>query len=321
MPLKKSTDSMKFSSEAKIGLIGIVTVLVLIWGINYLKGRNILRSTYRLYAFYTESGGLESSAPVQLKGVKIGFVDQVILRPGEDPSIMVGLDVQKKYRIPAGSGAELFSADLMGTKAIRILPSESRLLAADGDTLIASTATDLLAGLQAELFPVLSQVARLAASLDTLSNRLADLLAGEELSLSLGHLASFTASLEATMTDGGSLDQSLSSLESFSSMLEEQEDELASMMQHLRSLSARLDSAGLDRLAGELHALSEEFNTLLSQVNTGQGSAGKLIYSDSLYDHLDELVLDLNLLVKDLNENPEDYVHLSVFGKSAKKKR
>ncbi len=66
---------MKLSIEAKVGFIGIATLVVLIWGINYLKGRNILSSTYTLHAFYEDSGGLESSAPVLMNGVKIGYVD------------------------------------------------------------------------------------------------------------------------------------------------------------------------------------------------------------------------------------------------------
>ncbi|MCD4710049.1 MAG: hypothetical protein K8R52_04325 [Bacteroidales bacterium] len=64
---------MKISSEAKVGLIGIATLVILIWGINYLKGRNILNNTYTLHAFYEDSEGLESSAPIVMNGMKIGI--------------------------------------------------------------------------------------------------------------------------------------------------------------------------------------------------------------------------------------------------------
>ena len=69
MPYRKSTSNMKLSSEAKVGLIGIVTIILVIWGINYLKGKNIFSSTYPLIAFYMDSGGLESSSPILMNGV------------------------------------------------------------------------------------------------------------------------------------------------------------------------------------------------------------------------------------------------------------
>lgn len=94
---------------------------------------------------------------------------------------------------------------------------------------------------------------------------------------------------------------------------------MASLVGHLNSISAAVDSAGLDRLSEELIAVSEQFNHLLAQVNSGEGSAGKLIYSDSLYISLETLITDLDTLIRDLNENPGDYVQFSVFGKSKSK--
>ena len=88
---------MKLSSEAKIGVIGIVTIVVLIWGINYLKGRNILSSSYALHAFLDDAGGLESSASVLMNGVKIGFVKELILRPGDPNPISIILNIEKEF--------------------------------------------------------------------------------------------------------------------------------------------------------------------------------------------------------------------------------
>ena len=111
---------MKISIEAKVALIGIVTLLVLIWGINYLKGRNILRSSYTLYAFYQDSGGLESSAPVLMNGIKIGYVEAISLEPEALLPVEITLHIEKTYPLRTGSAAVLHSADLLGSKAIRI---------------------------------------------------------------------------------------------------------------------------------------------------------------------------------------------------------
>ena len=108
---------------------------------------------------------------------------------------------------------------------------------------------------------------------------------------------------------------SFQNLESFTSMLESQEDELKSMTSHLNSISETVDSAGIDRIAAELIAASEAFTQLMTQLNSGEGSMGKLLYSDTLYAQLQNLVVDLDSLIVDLNENPRDYVRFSVFGK------
>ena len=80
---------MKISSEAKVGLIGIATLVLLIWGINYLKGRNILNSTYTLHAFYEDSGGLENSSPILMQGIKIGYIDDIELQQGQELPVHV----------------------------------------------------------------------------------------------------------------------------------------------------------------------------------------------------------------------------------------
>ena len=108
---------------------------------------------------------------------------------------------------------------------------------------------------------------------------------------------------------------SFQNLESFTSMLESQEDELKSMTDHLNSISETIDSAGIDRIADELMTASGAFSQLMEQLNSGEGSMGKLFYSDSLYAQLQNLVIDLDSLIIDLNENPQDYVRFSLFGK------
>jgi phospholipid/cholesterol/gamma-HCH transport system substrate-binding protein len=310
---------MKVGTEIKIALIGIATILALIWGINYLKGKNIFKSTYTLNTFLSESGGIEPSSPVLLNGAKIGFVDQVLLRTLEPMPIQVTLEIEKIYPLYQGAKAELFSADLIGTKAIRINQTDQFQELADGDTIPSVMSPDLLGSLQQRIFPILEQVSLLARSVDSLVGQAAGLMGHEGLPTSLENLSSITGSLRLSLSQGGSLDMSLQNLEEFTSMLADQNEAIAVMISNLSSLSAELDTAGIGELVRELGTASRQFNALLYQVNSGEGSAGRLFYTDSLHNQLVTLVTDLDLLVKDLNENPGDYVHLSVFGKSTKK--
>lgn len=309
---------MKISIEAKVGLIGIATLVILIWGINYLKGRNILKSTYTLHAFYEDSGGLENSAPVLMNGIKIGYIEAIDLQPEAPQPVALTLHIEKAYPLRLGSSAVLFSADLLGSKAIRIDPSSNEAYLSDNDTILSAHEGDLFSSLGDQVGPLMQQIGQLATSLDTLATKMNELLSSEATQNTLEHVSDITDLLKTSLKPGGSLYESFSNLESFSTVLVEQEEDIASITSHLNSVSEALDSAEIDKLSQELMATTGQFKLLLEQVNSGQGTAGKLIYSDTLYYHLENLVSDLDSLILDLNENPQDYVRFSLFGKSQK---
>ena len=173
----------------------------------------------------------------------------------------------------------------------------------------------MIASLTSQVMPVMVQIGDLSESLDSVVQKLDRLLASEAPDEALKDLAEISASLSRSLKPGGALHESFNNLESFTSMLESQEEELKSMTGHLNSISATVDSAGIDRIAEELVAASGAFTQLMEQLNSGEGSIGKLLYSDSLYSQLQSLVNNLDSLIVDLNENPKDYVHFSLFGK------
>lgn len=306
---------MKISSEVKVGLIGIATLALLIWGINYLKGRNIFNGNYTLHAYFENSGGLENSSPVLMKGMKVGYIDNIKLQPERALPVHVIIHLEKQYPVHAGSAAILYSADLLGTRAIRIESSGSGPLMVHNDTLLAYMESDMIASLTSQVMPVMEQIGDLSESLDSVVHKLDKLLDSEAPGDALQDLAEISSSLSASLKPGGALHESMNNLESFTAMLESQEDELESMTGHLNSISESIDSAGIDRIAEELMAASGAFTQLMNQLNSGEGSLGKLIYADSLYSQLQNLVSNLDSLVVDLNENPKDYVHFSLFGK------
>ena len=306
---------MKISSEVKVGLIGIATLLILIWGINYLKGRNILNSTYTLHAFFENSGGLENSSPIIMNGMKIGYIDDIILQPELSLPVHVFIHIEKQYPVNHGSKAILFSADMLGTKAIRIESSREQGTMQHQDTILTSAETDMLSSLSAQVMPVMGQIGDLAESLDSVVQKLDRLMESDSPAEILEDLSEISASLSTSLNPGGALHSSFLNLDSFTGMLESQKEEIASMTSHLNSVSEALDSAGIVQIAEELKTASGAFAQLLEQLNSGEGTMGKLLYSDSLYMHLQNLVADLDSLVIDLNENPKDYVHFSLFGK------
>jgi phospholipid/cholesterol/gamma-HCH transport system substrate-binding protein len=306
---------MKLSSEAKIGLIGIATLAILIWGINYLKGRNILNGNYTLHAYFADAGGMEESSSLFMQGIKVGYIDNIELQQELTRPVHVTMHVEKKYPVTAGAIAVLYSTDVLGTRAVRIESSPSGTYLEHGDTLNSAIEADIFTSIGTQVMPVMEQVGSLAESLDSIVQKLDDLLESETTTGTLEDLRNISASLSSSLNQGGALYNSFHNLEAFSSMLESQEDEFISMATHLTSISETLDSAGIDRISMELQAAAEAFNQLMVQLNSGQGSMGKLFYSDTLYVQLQDLVVSLDSLVTDLSENPQDYVRFSLFGK------
>ncbi|RPI44264.1 MAG: MCE family protein, partial [Bacteroidetes bacterium] len=304
--------------EAKIGIIGLLTILALIWGINYLKGRNILRSTYTLHALFQETGGLEPSARVTMRGMRIGYVDDIIYRQEADPPILVNLYIEKDFGIPAGSVAELYSADLLGSRAIRINRGPAGATLAHHDTIQSMVVPDMITSLQNRIMPVMEGVSSLALTLDSLARNTLRLVESRPVEESLESVASLAASLEESLAAGGPLEVSLENIRSFTGMLADRQDEIASVISHLDTLGSQLTDAGIHRVAHSLEQAVAELGLLLGQVNSGKGNAGMLIHSESLYNSLDSLARDLELLVRDLHENPERYIHFSLFGRPAK---
>jgi len=306
---------MKISSEAKIGLIGIATLAILIWGINYLKGRNILNGDYTLHAYFEDAGGMEKSSPVFMQGIKIGYIGNIELQQELARPVHVTLRVENKYPVYGGSTAILFSADVLGTRAVRIESPGKGTPMEHNDTLLAASESDVFTSISSQVMPVMEQIGALSQSLDSVVHKIDLLLESEAIPGTLEDLREISASLASSLNPGGALYNSFNSLESFSSMLESQEEEFKSLVVHLNSISEAIDSAGIDRIAGELSRTAGTIGELMDQLNSGEGSVGRLLYSDTLYVQLQNLVVSLDSLVSDLNENPEDYIHFSVFGK------
>lgn len=306
---------MKINSEAKIGLIGVATLAILVWGINYLKGKNILQGNYTLHAYFENAGGMEKSSPVFMQGIKIGYIDNIELLQDLSKPVHVALHVEKQYPVRSGSKAILYSTDVLGTRAVRIDPPLSGAYMKHNDTMLAAIETDMFTSISDQVMPVMEQIGILSESLDSVVHKIDDLLASEATAGTLQNLQDISASLASSLRAGGALYNSFENLDSFGSMLKAHEDEISSTVMHLNSISESVDSADIERIADELANAAGAFNLLLDQMNSGEGSMGKLIYSDSLYLQLQNLVVSLDTLITDLNENPQDYVHFSLFGK------
>lgn len=314
---------MKISTEVKLGIIITVAIAVTIWGINFLKGRNILKPANDYVAFYNDVGGLDINAKVYMNGFRIGQVDDIYFDENNQDKLTVVLGINKPFQIPEKSVAEVFSADLMGTKAIRIIKSESGQMHKPGDTLMTGFSPGLDQQIQNQIIPLKDKTENLIATVDSLLqdlNYIFDDRAKNSIHESILNLESTTDHLDDMMSDEGKLNRMITNIESITSNIKDNNDEIAHAISNLASISDSVSGSELKSAINRANETLDQAHQILQKINKGEGNIGLLVNNDSLYYNLEALTGEMDRLMKDLQENPKKYINVSIFGGSDRKK-
>ena len=319
---------MKLKKEVRIGLVAVVAVAFLIFGINYLRGRNIFKKGREFYAVFHETFGLVPASPVQYNGIKVGQVSDIQLVEIKEGVYrnLVTINVDNKIlNFPKDSYAKLASADLLGTKAIIIIPGGMSVNAEEGDTLIAEQDPSLQERIDAEIAPIVRKAEGIMGKLDTimlgvsgvLGENAEDLTSSiESFKLSLHNFKTFTDRLNSFMdAETGKISMTLTKFESIASNIEKNNQNIDKILNNFAAISDTLSQAELASTVNNLNTSIENLNGILKTVNSGEGSLGALIYTDSLHNALLKTNQELNVLIKNITDNPNKYIHFSVFGR------
>ena len=303
---------MKYSKELKIGVFVVVVMVASFFLINYLRGQDIMNREMEVIARYENVEGLVASAPVYIKGYKAGKVMEVTYCP-ETEDFEVVCSIRKEFRVPQDSRMTIYGVDIMGSKGVRIDLGASETMAEDGDMLTPSVEPGLMDGLAAEIGPLLGKV---ATTLDSLGVT----VSGVNRVLNEKNTASISntiAHLEKIMSDVRHI---AASVEGRSAELEAFISNLSVLSESFNGIAAKVDTtvAGVNELMltlneAELEKVVSSLNTLLENMNDPEGSVGKLLTDDSVYNSVDELLNDVDTLVKKIQENPKKYIKISVF--------
>jgi phospholipid/cholesterol/gamma-HCH transport system substrate-binding protein len=303
---------MKYSKEFKIGVFVVVVLTASFFVINYLRGKDIFNKEIEIVSEYSNLEGLVESAPVFIKGYKVGKVSEVAYAP-EEEMFKVTCSVKKEFRIPSDSKMTIYAVDIMGGKGVKIDLGSSEIAVEDGGYLAPAFEAGLLDGLAAGLEPLMSKVTN---TIDSLSVT----VAGINAILTEANVASLSRTiihLEKTMADVNGIASSVNGkseeIAEFIDNLESLSDKLASVM-----VSADTLIGGANEFVATLNELDIEglvisFRNILDSINDPDGSIGKLIVDGSVYDSIDELLTDVDILVKKIQENPKKYLKISVF--------
>lgn len=306
---------MKINKEIKTAALVIGGILLFIYGFSYLKGKSIFKDTKTLYTVYDEVEGLIPGAKVTINGLSIGKISNIDFLPSTT-KILVTMDVRKELNFSKESAAMLYEVGLIGGKAISIVPKfDNNKTIQSGDTLrseIKPSFTDLI---NRQIEPLQIKIESMLTSADSLFVGVSNVLDSD----TQANLKNTLENLSVTMENLNN-----ASLAAHNILAQNQEQLNATFVnikdtsENLKSITDSISSAEISRSINQFSKTVAGLNTIVSAIDAGEGTAGKLIRDEALYDNLRAATKELEFLMRDLKNHPKRYVHFSLFGKKDK---
>ncbi|MDQ1771430.1 MCE family protein [Labilibaculum sp. A4] len=315
---------MKFSKDAKIGLVVIGAIVILIWGVNFLKGFNVFSSEQVFYARYERVDGLKKSSSVTLKGYKVGQIKSIKFSSASADHLLVEFAISNQFKLPANSVARIESADIMGTKEIKIIPGKGKTLLQTGDTIKGSIEGDLKEQVSMQMLPLKKKAEKLMSGVDSVLTVIQYIFnenTRENLRKSFGSieqtfkkLENASGTLDTIMTGQKShFENIFANVDSITGNLKDNNKNVSTILSNFSNISDSLSATDIAQTINNAKATLKQTNEILEKINSGKGSMGLLINNDTLYTNLEAASNGLTNLLIDVKNNPKKYMHFSLF--------
>ncbi len=306
---------MKFTREIKTAILVISAISLFIWGYSFLKGKELFTDYKTYYVEYDNVEGLAKSASVTLNGLVIGKINNIsiIEKTGK---LLVELQIKTDFPISKSSVASIYEPGFIAGKQIAIYPNYSDTsLAVDGQKLKGDIKLGLTASVSEKLIPLQNKVDKILVNADKLINGINNVLDNkgqENLKISLSELSK-------------TLEQFHKASSSLNIILDENKGKVNSVVTNFNKISSNfskisdsLNKADLGKTAKNLQKTMANVDKIISELQAGKGSMGKLLNDDSFYKNLTKTTNELELLLQDVRLHPTRYVNVSLFGKKDK---
>lgn len=305
---------MKFTltKEQKIGAFALVTLIAAYFVINFLKGQDFFNKNSTYFVVYENVEGLTPTGPVFIKGLKAGTVQTIDYNAAKG-TFLAKFKIKSKFPIPRNSVAMIYSADLLGSKAVKIVLGDDPVMLEGRDTLQSGIEEGLVEKLVSEFLPLKDSAQMLISSLNKTFVNVNDVLDSNA-----------KRNIAQTLVN---LNKTIKNAEAITRNLDSNGPEITSTLENLKALSAKLDQAAaplaktVNNLAQLTDTLKEanlaqtikSLKTLLTDIQDPKGSIGRLLATDSLHNSINTLVMDLDKLIENINKDPKKYIKISVF--------
>ena len=314
---------VNLSKEVKAGLIAVVAILGFVFMFQFMKGKNLFTTDNIFYAKYDNVEGLEASSPVSINGLKVGQVDAITPITDAKGKIhfVLKVIVDDEFEFSKKSTIEIFEPGFMSGKQVRINLAYGGEMAKDGDTLAGGYKDSMLNSIGSQVGPVKDQVQSVLKRVDSLmlnANAITDARNQAEIRALLASLNRTVSAFETTSRQTNQL-------------LANNDPRIQRMLDNanLATVSAKnaidkygtvaesIDTEKLNNTIEKLSVTADKLNSVISGIQNGEGSLGKLAKDEQLYNNLNKTAENLNVLVEDMKANPKRYLNISVFGKSS----
>ncbi len=304
-----------FTKEVKIALVAIVGIVVLFFGLHFLKGMPVFSTDKVYYASFQNINGLSSSNPIYADGYQVGNVKQIIYDYNKSGRVLVEFQVDNDLRIPKGSSAEIVS-DLMGNiKMNLLLANNPRERVEPGDTIQGN----LDAGLMGSVQSLVPAVAAMLPKVDSILSSVNMLLADPAIRASLHNIQTISSNLTVTSAGLNRLvAEANGKVPGILSKADYAMGKAGSTLNNADRLSANLAELDVAQTLAKVDRTLDNVESVTRQLNSPNGSLGLLMRDPGLYNNMNNTVRSADSLLTDLKKHPKRYVHFSLFGKKDK---
>ena len=309
---------MKITKEFKVGLFALISFALLYYGFTFLKGADIFSSVHQFVIIYRKVDGLTESNPVQINGLTVGRVRKIAMIPQKDFKIAVTIEINRDIILSDSTLAYLSSTGVLGPKSIILQLGKGKKILNSGDTIPPGELDDTMAMLTKKAKPLADSIEYTIMYLNKMLKEYGEM--SVQVKKVLINTENITSSFGAIAVDNRqNIKLTMENTAKMSTSLVESQKQLTPMLVKFNKFADSLNALKLTATVNKANAMVGEMNKMMAAINDQKGTAGKMIYSDSLYNNLNKSVVSLDCLLVDFRKSPKRYVHFSVFGRKDKK--
>lgn len=303
----------KHSREFTIGLSVIAALVIVYFGIEYLKGNNVFTPANYYYATYTDVAGLQQSAPVTVNGYKVGQVREIEYQYDNPGHVKVEISLDKELRLPKGTKAMIVS-DMLGTASISLQMASGTDYYATGSEIPGANAPGLMGKVTDDILPAVGQI---VPKIDSLITSLNTLVSSPALASSIDHLNTALANIEAGTVKLNQVMNKMPGIAGDAQVMmtnfKGMSESLNTIAGDLTEVSAQIKEMPLQATVDNLAKTAESLHQLMQQLNSADSSLGLLLHDTGLYDNLNNASASLDSLLRDVKKNPKRYISIKLL--------
>ncbi len=319
---------MKISKYTKLGFLIVVSLTILIWGLSYLKGNDILNKNNYYYVVYSRIDGLQESNKVMVNGFPVGQVKSIEIADDRSGRLIVKLMMDATFDVPVNSVAQIVSSDIMGTRSIRMVLSSENEIYKTNDTIPGAIEADLKEQVSLQVLPIKNKAEQLLSTLDSAITVLTVIFnedARKNLSESFENINQTIENIEKTTADlqeivaseKSSVQNIVSNIEEITTTFRNNTQELEKTIKNLSSFSDTLSQLSISPIVINIEKASQQILGVMDKLNSTDNTAGLLLNDQKLYESITALSENIRFLINDIQTNPKRYLQFSAldFGK------